>query len=63
MDVPVGDDLTLGWGWIRVSRYDLRHRDLYLDGRESPRSGPAMLRLALLPADICPADRGSPIRG
>ena len=51
MDMDVGDDLILGWDWI--SSHDLHH--LYVDGRVSLRSGPAMLRLALLPADVRPA--------
>ena len=53
MDMDVADDLILGWDWI--SSHDLRH--LYVDGRVSLRSGPAMLRLALLPADVRPAAR------
>ena len=55
MDMDVGDDLTriLGWDWI--SSHYLRH--LYVDGQVSLWSEPAMLRLALLPADVRPAVR------
>ena len=53
MDMDVGDDLIFGWDWI--SSHDLRH--LYVDGRVSLLSGPAMLQLALLPADVRPAAR------
>ena len=50
MDTVVGDELIFGWDWI--SSHDLRH--LYVDGRVSLRSGPAILRLALLPEDLRP---------
>ena len=55
MDMDVGDNLILGWDWI--SSHDLRH--LYVVGhwQVSLRSGPAMLRLALLLADVRPAAR------
>ena len=53
MDMDVGDDLILGWDWI--SSHDLRH--LYVDGRVSLRSGPALLQLDLLPASARPAAR------
>ena len=53
MDMDVGDDLILGWDWI--SSHDLRH--LYVDGRVSLRSGPALLQLDLLPACVRPAAR------
>ena len=53
MDMDVGDDLILGWDWI--SSHDLRH--LYVDGRVSLRSGPALLQLDLLPAGVRPAAR------
>ena len=53
MDMDVGDDLILGWDWI--SSHDLRH--LYVDGRVSLRSGPALLQLDLLPASVRPTAR------
>ena len=52
-NMDVGDDLILCWDWI--SGHDLRH--LYVDGRVSLQSGPAILLLALLPADVRPAAR------
>ena len=53
MDIDVGNDLSLGWDWI--SSHDLRH--LYVDGRVSLRSGPALLQLDLLPASVRPTTR------
>ena len=46
MDMDVGDDLILGWNGI--SSHGLRH--LYIAGRVSLRSGPALLRQLDLPA-------------
>ena len=59
MDMDVGDDLILGWDWI--SSHDLCH--LYVDGRVSLRSGPALLQLDLLPAGSRPTARTLPVIG
>ena len=57
MDMDVGTDLILGWGWI--SSHDLSHR--YAPDRVSLRSGPALLQLDLLPASTRPAARALPV--
>ena len=59
MDMDVGDDQILGWDWI--SSHGLHH--LYVDGRVSLRSGPALLQLDLLPAGVRPAARTLPVIG
>ncbi len=53
MDMDVGDNLILGWGWI--SSHDLRH--LYANDSVSLQSGPAQLQLDLLPATARAAAR------
>ena len=53
IDMEVGDNLILGWGWI--SSHDLRH--LFVAGQVSLRSGQALLELHLLPAEARSASR------
>jgi hypothetical protein len=57
MDMDVDDDMILGWDWI--SSHDLRH--LYADCQVSLLSGPALLKLDLLPASARPAARLLPV--